>query len=129
MTYGIRVMHRRASQFLMILHEKTVSRLCLIVLSSALVFLFLGRMEQAQAGPERMNVTASLAMLQLGTVTTNQEGGDLFIDDKRYSVLPSAIVSDDEGQPRALKEFVRGTLVRFHLRNGTIDQLVLMLPR
>lgn len=129
MTYGISVMHRRGSQFLMILHEKTVSRLCLIVLSSALVFLLPGRMEQAQAGPERMNVTASLSMLQLGTVTTNQEGGDLFIDDKRYAVLPSAIVTDDEGQLRALKEFIRGTLVRFHLRNGTIDQLVLMLPR
>lgn len=128
MTYGNSVMHWHGSRLLTFMHDKAVSRLWLIAILSVLVFLFLGRIQQAHAEPETVNVKASLAMLQPGEVTANQ-GGDILIDNKRYSVLSFAIVTDDEGKPRDLKEFVPGMQVRFHLRSDKIDQLVMMLPR
>lgn len=128
MTYGNSAMHRHGPRFLMFMHEEAVSRLCLITILGALVILFLSRIQQAHAEPETANEKASLAMLQPGEVTANQ-GENILIDNKRYSMLPSAIVRDDEGRPRDLKEFVPGMQVRFHLRNDKIDQLVMMLPR
>jgi len=112
----------------MFMHEEAVSRLCLIAILGALILLFLPRIQQAHAESETANVKASLAMLQPGEVTANNRG-DILIDNKRYSLLPSAIVTDDEGRPRDLKEFAPGMQVRFRLRSDKIDQLVMMLPR
>lgn len=69
-----------------------------------------------------------LVTLQLGVVSANH-GQEIFIDNRRYSVLPSATVTDDEGNPRDLKEVVPGTFVRFHVRKDQVDTIVVILPK
>ncbi len=90
--------------------------------------VLLGVAEGSRADTQGPDIRATLIMLQPGEVTANY-GTEILIDNKRYTVLPSVTVSDDEGQPRDLKEAVPGTQVRFHLRKDGIDQLVIMMPR
>jgi hypothetical protein len=71
---------------------------------------------------------AMLVTLQHGEVTANH-GDELVINNARYSVLPSALITDDEGRQRMLKDFMPGTQVRFHVKQGSVDQLVMMLAR
>jgi hypothetical protein len=70
----------------------------------------------------------TLLTLQPGEVNANH-GEEIVIDNKRYVMSPSVTIMDDEGRSRDLKSVVPGTQVRFRLRQGTIDLLVMMLPR
>ncbi len=128
MTYGNSATYGLDSRFPLFLPKEVIARICLIAALSVGILLFWGHMQAAYAELDVANLKASLPMLQQGEVTANN-GQDILIDNNRYPVLPSVLVTDDEGRPRDLKEFVRGTQVRFHLRNNKIDQLVMMLPR
>ena len=72
--------------------------------------------------------SASLADFKSGQVTDRQ-GNRLEIDKKDYLLKSDVTVRDDEGKPRDLKEVTPGSIVQFHLKQGRIDQLVLVLPR
>ena len=72
--------------------------------------------------------SASLADFKSGQVTDRQ-GNRLEIDKKDYLLKSDVTVRDDEGKPRDLKEVTPGAMVQFHLKQGRIDQLVLVLPR
>ena len=108
-------------------HCVGTARTITVLIGMAMAVLF-GVAEPRAADPQNLNVRAMLATLEPGEVTANH-GEELVINNVRYSVLSSATVTDDEGNPRNLKEFIPGIQVRFHLKKGSIDQLVLMLPR
>lgn len=72
--------------------------------------------------------SGSLADFKSGQVTDRQ-GNKLQIDKKDYLLKSDVTVRDDEGKKRELSEVVPGAMVQFHLKQGRIDQLVLILPR
>lgn len=72
--------------------------------------------------------SGSLADFQSGQVT-DKHGNRLEIDKKDYLLKSDVTVRDDEGKQRELTEVAPGAMVQFHLKQGRIDQLVLILPR
>lgn len=63
-----------------------------------------------------------------GEVTANR-GETLSIYEKEYPLATGVKVSDDNGNQREVKDFTPGTYVKYHLKSGKIDILVLMLPK
>jgi hypothetical protein len=66
--------------------------------------------------------------LTSGEVTANR-GEALSIDGKEYPLALGVMVSDDYGGQREVKDFVPGADVKYHLKNGKIDAIVLILPK
>ena len=63
----------------------------------------------------------------MGEVTDKRENV-IRIDSKEYSFFADVIVKDQNLSPRALKDVVPGTQVMFHLKQGRIDQIIILLP-
>ena len=72
--------------------------------------------------------SVSLADFKSGQVT-DKRGNRLEIDKKDYVLKSDVTVRDDEGKKRDLSEVTPGAVVQFHLKQGHIDQLVLVLPK
>jgi hypothetical protein len=63
-----------------------------------------------------------------GEVTANR-GEALSIDEKEYPLAIGVTVSDDNGNQREIKDFAPGAYVKYHLKSGKIDVIVLILPK
>lgn len=63
----------------------------------------------------------------MGEVTEKRENV-IRIDSKEYSFFADIIVKDQNLSPRMLKDVVAGTQVMFHLKQGRIDQIIILLP-
>jgi hypothetical protein len=63
----------------------------------------------------------------MGEVTGKRENA-IRIDSKEYSFFADVIVKDQNLTPRTLKDVVTGTQVMFHLKQGRIDQIIILLP-
>jgi hypothetical protein len=67
-------------------------------------------------------------MFQSGQVTAKR-GNEITINEKVYSLHPEVTIKDDEEKSRELKDIEPGAELLFHLTQGRIDQIVLLLPR
>ena len=85
-------------------------------------------LEGMDEGLAQTSGSGSLADFKSGQVTDKQ-GNRLQIDNKDYVLQSNVSVKDDEGKQRELSEVGPGAVVQFHLKQGHIDQLVLVLPR
>ncbi len=65
----------------------------------------------------------------LSGVVTGKTASGIQINNKTYLLAPKVTVKDDEGQVMSLKAVVPGTEVKFHLKSGKIDQLIVILPK
>jgi hypothetical protein len=63
----------------------------------------------------------------MGEVTGKRENL-IRIDSKEYSFFADVIVKDQNLSPRVLKDVVPGTQVMFHLKQGRIDQIIILFP-
>jgi hypothetical protein len=63
----------------------------------------------------------------MGEVTGKRENV-IRIDSKEYSFFADVIVKDQNLTPMALKDVVPGAQVMFHLKQGRIDQIIILLP-
>ena len=63
----------------------------------------------------------------MGEVTDKRENV-IRIGSKEYSFFADVIVKDQNLTPMALKDVVPGTQVMFHLKQGRIDQIIILLP-
>lgn len=70
----------------------------------------------------------ALAEYRSGVVTDNS-GTVLYIDDRAYRLDPGVTVTDEEGRVQAIQGLKRGDVIKFHLRNGKVDQIIWILPR
>ena len=77
------------------------------------------------AGPSS---SAGSATFQSGQITANLATG-LQMDHKHYPLDSIVTITDDEGRARELKDLVPGSRVQFHLKQGRIDKIVLILPK
>jgi cytochrome oxidase Cu insertion factor (SCO1/SenC/PrrC family) len=60
---------------------------------------------------------------------TAVHGSRIVIDGREYELDADVTVVDDDGKSRTLKDLEAGSPVRFHLKRGRIDVLVLILPK
>ncbi len=70
----------------------------------------------------------STAGFQTGEVGSSSDK-HMVIDHKSYAVSPEVKVTDDEGGTREYKQVGPDQIVMFHLKNGQIDQLIIVLPK
>ena len=63
----------------------------------------------------------------MGEVTDRRDNV-IRIDSREYPFFADVIVKDQNLTPRALKDIVTGTQVMFHLKQGRIDQIIILLP-
>jgi hypothetical protein len=70
----------------------------------------------------------TFVQLVSGEVTANR-GEALSIDGKEYPLANGVMVSDEGGNQREVKDFVPGTYVKYHLKSGRLDIIVLVLPK
>ena len=75
-------------------------------------------------GPQSL----ALAEYHNGVVTSNS-GTVLQIDGRAYRLHPRVRVTDDEGSIRSIQDLKDGEVIKFHLRDGKIDQIIWILPR
>jgi hypothetical protein len=92
----------------------------------AVLALFVGGGWAQTTAPE--SSLDSKIRFQSGQVTAKQ-GSTLQINNQNYTLAPEALIKDDEGKPRAEKDLTPGTEVRFHVKRGDIDQIVVVLTR
>ena len=62
-------------------------------------------------------------------VVTSLLGSRIEIDNTYYRLHKLVTVTDDEGTVLTLKDLGSGARVRFHLKGGQVDRIILMLPR
>ena len=72
--------------------------------------------------------TISVSNLMRGEVTS-MGPKQVVIGSKPYSLTDDAVIKDDREQSLELKNISIGDRVAFHLRQGQIDQLVLLVPK
>ncbi|MGH7236190.1 MAG: hypothetical protein ACREIO_07385 [Nitrospiraceae bacterium] len=85
-------------------------------------------LEGVDEGLAQTSGSGSLAEFKSGQVT-DKKGNRIEIDKKDYVLKSDVTVRDDEGKKRELSEVAPGSMVQFHLKQGRIDQLVLVLPK
>lgn len=87
-----------------------------------------GSVEAGWAQGAGSSSPAGSATFQSGQITAKLATG-LQIDNKHYSVDTRVTITDDEGRTRGLKDLVRGSRVQFHLKQGRVDKIMLLLPK
>ena len=81
--------------------------------------------ETAQ-GPEAMRF--STAGFQAGVIDEVQ-GSSIRIDGRSYVLKSAVVVLTHEGEPLEVERIIPTSLVKFHLKEGHIDKMVVTLPQ
>ncbi len=67
-------------------------------------------------------------VLLSGMVTGKSDRG-IRINGQRFKLDPEVTISDDEGHPVGWDEFGAGTRVKFRVKRGKVDRLIVLLPK
>lgn len=51
------------------------------------------------------------------------------IDNRNYSFKPNVMIVNEQGQPIEMSSVLQDSEVKFHLKEGQIDKMVVILPR
>ncbi len=92
------------------------------------VALFLGALAAGPAGASDRSGRSEAPAFLSGVVTGEDRSG-VRINDRTYAVHSRATLTDEEGEEVDWNQLVRGVQVKFHLRRGKIDQIIVFLPR
>jgi len=57
------------------------------------------------------------------------QGPTIRIDGRSYVLKPAVVVLTHEGEPLELERIIPTSLVKFHLKEGHIDKMVVTLPQ
>ncbi|HYM37386.1 MAG TPA: hypothetical protein VES96_03195 [Nitrospiraceae bacterium] len=80
-----------------------------------------------EESPPKPFSSQQLATFQIGHIT-GVSGNTVQIDNKDYVLRPNVQIQNLGGIEMHVKDIQKGSLVRFHLKQGGIDQLEVMLP-
>lgn len=108
------------------------SQRCRLVLSwvvAAVVISGASGAEVQTAVAQTGQAAVSPTNFQSGQVTSGKSGTTLQINNANYTLKPQVIIKDDEGRERDERELQPGVQVRYHLKGGQIDQIVIVLPK
>jgi hypothetical protein len=64
-----------------------------------------------------------------GQVTQVRPPSSIEIDERSYELKADVTILDREGEPLELARILPTSLVKFHLKEGKIDKMVVALPR
>jgi hypothetical protein len=64
-----------------------------------------------------------------GQVTEVRPPSSIEIDERSYEVKANVVILDREGEPLELERILPTSLVKFHLKEGRIDKMVVTLPQ
>ncbi|MBI4000221.1 MAG: hypothetical protein HY348_00355 [Nitrospira defluvii] len=70
----------------------------------------------------------STAGFQSGVIDEVQ-GSTIRIDGRSYALKSAVLVVNHEGEPLELERIIPTSLVKFHLKEGHIDKMVVKLPQ
>ena len=90
--------------------------------------LFLGALAAGPVGASDRS-GRSEAQAFLSGVVTGEDRSGIRINDRTYAFHSRATLTDEEGEEVDRSQLVRGVQVKFHLRRGKIDQIIVFLPR
>ena len=92
------------------------------------VALFLGALAAGPVGASDRSGRSEAPAFLSGVVTGKGRAG-IRINDRTYAFHSHATLTDEEGEDVDWSQLVRGVPVKFHLRRGKIDQIIVFLPR
>ncbi len=92
------------------------------------VALFLGALAAGPVGASDRSGRSEAPAFLSGVVTGKVRSG-IRINDRTYAFHSHATLTDEEGEDVDRSQLVRGVQVKFHLRRGKIDQIIVFLPR
>jgi len=72
--------------------------------------------------------STSNARAMQGEITARQ-GYDIRINHQAYTLRRAVIIKDDEGRPKSLADLTPGAMVTFQVKQGQIDEIVVVMPR
>jgi len=81
---------------------------------------------ETEQGPAAMVFSA--VGFQSGVIDEVQ-GSSIRIDGRSYVLKSAVVVVDREGEPLELERIIPTSLVKFHLKEGHIDKMVVTLPQ
>jgi hypothetical protein len=64
-----------------------------------------------------------------GQVTEVRPPSSIEIDERSYELKVDVMILDREGEPLELARILPTSLVKFHLKEGRIDKMVVTLPQ
>ncbi|HJR77289.1 MAG TPA: hypothetical protein VJ805_09955 [Nitrospiraceae bacterium] len=64
-----------------------------------------------------------------GQVTEVRPPSSIEIDERSYELRANVMIVDREGEPLELARILPTSLVKFHLKEGKIDKMVVTLPQ
>lgn len=64
-----------------------------------------------------------------GQVTEVRPPSSIEIDERSYTLKTDITILDDEGEPLEFARILPTSLVKFHLKEGQIDKMVVRLPQ
>lgn len=82
----------------------------------------------ADGEPAQEAMLFSTAGFQSGVIDEVQ-GSTIRIDGRSYVLKSAVVVVTHEGEPLALERIIPTSLVKFHLKEGHIDKMVVTLPQ
>ena len=83
--------------------------------------------EEGGTPPPQPFSSSMLATFQNGKITA-VHGMTIEIDRKDYELRPDVQIQNPEGAQMEAHDIRKGALAKFHLKQGRIDMLVVMLP-
>ena len=105
----------------------TMYRAIIIVALGVLALLFPSGPSFVLAQTEGV-MPFSTAGFQSGVIDEVQ-GSTIRIDGRSYVLKSAVVVVDHEGEPLEIERIIPTSLVKFHLKEGHIDKMVVTLPQ
>ncbi len=104
----------------------SVGRAVLRLLVAGMLFFLVSPVLPFPSGQDGVTLAATTF---LSGVVTSKTGSGIRINDSTYDLDPNVTVKDDEGQVMSVEDVVPGSVVKFHLKRGKIDKIIVILPR
>ena len=82
----------------------------------------------AQTGQTQETMLFSTVGFQSGVIDEVQ-GSSIRIDGRSYVLKSAVVVVNHEGEPLEIERIIPTSLVKFHLKEGHIDKMVVTLPQ
>lgn len=75
----------------------------------------------------------ALSHVQLGTLPEGEITAvgqtTIDVDGKMYGLHPKLTIVSDAGQPMELKQLRPGLIVQYHVKEGGLDRIIVLIPR
>jgi hypothetical protein len=92
------------------------------------VALFMTAVNLPSPGWSQAQLPFSTGGFERGMVTEIHQA-TIEIDNKTYGLKPEVVIVNDQGQPIEIGSVVTNAEVKFHVKEGRIDKMVVSLPR